>query len=137
MSTAQPPAIPPILEAADKYEKPPVFLIVVNAALILTIDAILIFVIPVFAAMFADSGGKPPLLTLWLIDLSHFLKSTFLVFNPLLIITVAFGIFLSRDHPSRGILKWAALTQVLILVLIIVGMFLLPVSQLGAVTGGH
>ena len=105
-----------------------------NAALILTIDAILIFVIPVFAAMFADFGGKPPLLTLWLIDLSHFLKSTFLVFNPLLIITVAFGIFLSRDHPSRPLLNWAILIQSLTLFAMILIM-LQPIFLIAVVTG--
>lgn len=41
------------------------------------VNVLLIFVIPVFAAMFADFGAKLPLPTQMLIDLSDFLKANF------------------------------------------------------------
>jgi type IV pilus assembly protein PilC len=41
------------------------------------VNVLLIFVIPVFAAMFADFGAKLPLPTQMLIDLSNFLKHNF------------------------------------------------------------
>ncbi|MCX6937767.1 MAG: type II secretion system F family protein [Verrucomicrobia bacterium] len=41
------------------------------------VNVLLIFVIPVFAAMFADFGAKLPAPTQFLIDLSDFLKSNF------------------------------------------------------------
>src|SRR5690606_37917425 len=39
------------------------------------VNVLLIFVIPVFAAMFADFGAKLPAPTQMLIDLSYFMKS--------------------------------------------------------------
>lgn len=42
------------------------------------VNVLLIFVIPVFAAMFADFGAKLPAPTQFLIDLSDFLKANFL-----------------------------------------------------------
>ncbi|HEY5551385.1 MAG TPA: type II secretion system F family protein [Opitutaceae bacterium] len=50
---------------------------VIGLAIIL-VNVLLIFVIPVFAEMFADFGGKLPAPTQMLIDLSDFLKSYFI-----------------------------------------------------------
>lgn len=49
---------------------------VIGLAVVL-VNVLLIFVIPVFAEMFADFGAKLPLPTQMLIDLSNFLKSYF------------------------------------------------------------
>jgi type IV pilus assembly protein PilC len=45
------------------------------------VNVLLIFVIPVFAAMFADFGAKLPVPTQMLIDLSNFLKPSFASFS--------------------------------------------------------
>ena len=44
---------------------------------IVLVNVLLIFVIPVFAAMFADFGAKLPAPTQMLIDLSNFMKHNF------------------------------------------------------------
>jgi type IV pilus assembly protein PilC len=51
--------------------------IAVIALAIVLVNVLLIFVIPVFAAMFADFGAKLPLPTQMLIDSSNFLKHNF------------------------------------------------------------
>lgn len=52
------------------------------------VNVLLIFVIPVFAEMFADFGAKLPVPTQMLIDLSDFLKGNFFY-----LLIVAYGIF--------------------------------------------
>jgi type IV pilus assembly protein PilC len=61
--------------------------IAVIALAIILVNVLLIFVIPVFAAMFADFGAKLPAPTQLLIDTSNFLRHYFLY------IAVAFGGF--------------------------------------------
>src|ERR1700690_595264 len=51
---------------------------VISLAIVL-VNVLLIFVIPVFAAMFADFGAKLPMPTQVLIDVSHFMGHYFLV----------------------------------------------------------
>src|ERR1044071_8384302 len=65
------------------------------------VNVLLIFVIPVFAAMFADFGAKLPAPTQMLIDLSNFLKPDFgsltgFLFKPSVIhiLVVAYFVFL-------------------------------------------
>ncbi len=63
---------------------------VIGLAVIL-VNVLLIFVIPVFAEMFADFGAKLPAPTQFLIDLSNFLKS-YIIFLIVGIVGLFFGI---------------------------------------------
>lgn len=60
---------------------------VISLAVVL-VNVLLIFVIPVFAAMFADFGAKLPMPTQMLIDLSNFMKSYFF-----LLVALTYGAF--------------------------------------------
>ena len=51
---------------------------VISLAVVL-VNVLLIFVIPVFAAMFADFGAKLPMPTQLLIDVSHFMGHYFIL----------------------------------------------------------
>ncbi len=75
----------------------PVMVLAISAVVL---GIILVFVIPVFAKMFADSGAALPLPTLVVIKLSNFVKSYMLVIlGTLLFIFVAFKKFYAT---SRG-----------------------------------
>jgi type IV pilus assembly protein PilC len=64
------------------------------------VNVLLIFVIPVFAAMFADFGAKLPAPTQFLIDLSNFLKSYFLYI--IIILYAAFWVTTKFISTPRG-----------------------------------
>lgn len=66
------------VKLSKKVKSAMTYPIAVIGLAIALVNVLLIFVIPVFAAMFADFGAKLPAPTQFLIDLSAFLKSYFL-----------------------------------------------------------
>lgn len=122
-------------QAPDRT-KPSVFLIVTALVLLGLIQAILLFVVPVFGAMFADFGAKLPAPSEALISVSNFWKGWWWVINLGLGVPV---IRAFRRTPAqfnrRLVLKIAILVQCLLLVGILIAAFL-PIAQLGAVASG-
>lgn len=97
-------------------------------------ETALIFVIPVFAGMFADFGAKLPGPTQWIIDLSNcYKRHTFLFSMPVLglIVLIAIG---QRPKPrfAQAIMPLVLLAM---LAATTAAMFL-PVFKLGDVAGG-
>jgi type IV pilus assembly protein PilC len=89
-----PRVFPPLLQVADNYEaevklkskikSAMTYPIVVLCIAIVAVFAMLLFVVPVFAKMFQQLGGKLPLPTQILVDISHGLN----VFLPVVVIVV-------------------------------------------------
>jgi type IV pilus assembly protein PilC len=65
------------VKLSKKVKSAMTYPIAVIGLAIALVNVLLIFVIPVFAAMFADFGAKLPVPTQFLIDLSNFLKHNF------------------------------------------------------------
>ena len=132
----QPPVIATRNMAKNSGKRPLTLLIIINLFLYCSIDVALIFIIPVFGAMFADFGAKLPALTQLLMDFSNFFKRWWWCLNPLLAaVVVALAIYSTKRVAPRKLLRVAAILQFLLLLAIVVSMFL-PIFQLGAVAGG-
>lgn len=116
--------------------KPSALLIVTALLLLALIQGLLLFVIPVFQAMFADFGAKLPWPSKALLSFSSHWKMWWWMWNLL------FGVPLVRafrripaPFNRRLMLKIAILVQCLLIFLMLIAM-LLPIAQLGAVAGG-
>lgn len=132
---------PPLLVASpspdQKPKKPLTKLIIINLLLVWLIEIALIFIIPVFGAMFADFGADLPWPTQCLLDSSNLFKSWWWVLNPLLVVlgVMFFLVYPAARITPRKSLKLAAILLSLQLVAMLVSMFL-PIFQLGAVANG-
>src|SRR5262249_7899026 len=76
------------VKLSKKVKSAMTYPIAVIALAIALVNVLLIFVIPVFADMFADFGAKLPVPTQMLIDLSNFLKHYFFY-----ILIAAYGVY--------------------------------------------
>jgi type II secretory pathway component PulF len=92
------------------------------------------FVIPVFAAMFADFGARLPLPTQYLIDTAGFFRVYPIVAAPIGIIVILVGAAIERRNSVMGLRLYFAVSLVTMLA-VVLAMFL-PIFQLGAVAGG-
>jgi type II secretory pathway component PulF len=123
-------AIAPAATAQPATAKRPVWLLVFNVAMFLTLASIMVLVVPVFAAMFAEFGAKLATPTQFLIDASYFIRSWSAVVNPTALVVVLSPAFLGDFAKQRVWFKRAALLQVVVLIAIVCCM-LLPVLELG------
>ena len=93
----------------------------------------LLFVIPVFGAMFADFGPKLPAPTQLLLDCSDFFKSYWWGLNPGLAVAVTvLSVNIANQETMRKWLKWILVIQFVMLFVMIVSMAL-PIFQLASV----
>jgi len=112
---------------------PSTFVIVANILLLLVIQAALLFVVPVFAAMFADFGSRLPLATQILVDASNFWKHWWWLCSPPLGVLIGVGVTCPPKWLNLSLcLRMAALLQGLLLMAMFIAMAL-PVVQLGQV----
>jgi type IV pilus assembly protein PilC len=98
------------VKLSKKVKSAMVYPIAVIGLAIILVNVLLIFVIPVFAAMFADFGAKLPAPTQALIDTSNFLRHYFW-----LVALVVYGIFyvvkryigtpVGRGHKDRVVMR--------------------------------
>lgn len=88
------------VKLSKKVKSAMTYPIAVIGLAIALVNVLLIFVIPVFAAMFADFGAKLPAPTQMLIDLSDFLKANF--FYLLIGVGVFFWLFRKFIATPRG-----------------------------------
>ena len=98
------------VKLSKKVKSAMVYPIAVIGLAVVLVNVLLIFVIPVFAAMFADFGAKLPAPTQMLIDTSNFLRHYFL----LVVLVVAaivyvirryFGTPVGRAHKDRMVMR--------------------------------
>jgi hypothetical protein len=114
-------------------------LITLNCLLLGLTLTLLIFVVPVFAAMFADFGAKLPAPTQLAFDLSNFFKTCWWFLTPIGILGIWWGFGKLEHRFGRAAsLRWLRFLTVIhvLLVLVIVLACFLPIFQLGAVAGG-
>ena len=71
-------------------------MVLIFATLVLV--GMLLFLVPVFVKIFAELGGELPMLTQWVVNASNFLKATWFIIFPALVIGI-FGLkkFLKTD----------------------------------------
>lgn len=74
--------------------------VVVFIIAIIAVIGMLLFIVPVFAGMFSSLGGKLPLPTQILVNMSHFLK---VGIWPILVIVVIFSIWWGRHKNDRAV----------------------------------
>ncbi|WP_309398510.1 hypothetical protein [Cerasicoccus maritimus] len=95
----------------------------------------LLFVVPVFAEMFADFGAKLPKLTQIVFDVAHLLKYNLLVTAGIFAALIAgFVVATSSksERESSGVF-WALSVLVLIIGALCVGVLFLPIFHLSSV----
>jgi len=121
--------------AGPKNVRPPVpvFWLVTAIVLLLSFFGMLQFVLPVFAAMFADFGSELPAMTRGILRLSDEFRG--LWWGGKLLV-VGFAIVRLARHgwpvPSRRFLKWMSFMFALALLVMLIGMAL-PILELGRV----
>ncbi len=114
-------------------------LLIGNGVLAGLVFAVLVFIVPVFGAMFADFGAKLPRPTQFLLDLSDVVKAWWW----LLWLPIAAGVIVGyrwlggpgNPRAADRYLVGALIAQILFVVYVIVAMFM-PIFQLGAVAAG-
>lgn len=111
----------------------------VFAALCVLLVGGLVFVVPVFAEMFADYGTELPKPTQIVIDVSMWLKYNVLVLVLALFGPLVGGYFLAAGDEQKsgdaGILWGFALCLLILIGCVVLALFL-PTFQVNAVTGG-
>jgi hypothetical protein len=132
---SNPPPLANIDVSEETVPKPLLTLAVVNCALFTTIDLMRVFVVPVFAAIFADLYAKLPALTLLLIDWTDFVRNQSWGGDPVLgSFALVIAICLLKGVTPRLCLKVAAWTQVFVLFVMLASLFL-PIFQADALSG--
>ena len=137
--TQPPPYRPAPAPTKKRVEKSLTRPLVTILVLLFAHAGLMIFIFPVFAAMFADFGAKLPAMTQFMIDWSNLYRHF-----PLLIFAapfaVVFGPFALLDSYSGRVKarRWLLISAALIvlLFLMILAAVILPIFQLGAVAGG-
>jgi hypothetical protein len=121
--------------ANSAESKPPIRLVIYNLLLLGMTEFILVFGVPVFAAMFADFGAQLPTPTQVLIDWTDYSKQYGCMdpLRALFFAGIAIGAF--KGVAPRTWLKLLLVGQTLLLAALIICLFL-PIFQLGAVAEG-
>jgi type II secretory pathway component PulF len=131
-STSEPPALPP-QEIRRGTGGLLTALLVINIFLFGILQAGLILVVPVFAAMFVDFGARLPAPTQFFIDFASFNKKRWWCYSAV-IGAMAFLAFNLSNRTGRNCLIIAALIQFFLALALILSL-VLPISQLKAVGG--
>jgi type II secretory pathway component PulF len=114
----------------SKHEKSLTVLIAWNIVLLLLIQVAMIFVIPVFAAMFADFRAKLPMPTKMLLNCTEFFKRWWWRADPLIALVIFGAFYLTKRITPRRQLKFSAILQLLLLIAMGVSA-ILPIFQIG------
>lgn len=123
------------MKGTDRPVEPGRFIVAANLLLAIGTGAILISVVPVFAAMFADFGAKLPWPTVLLLRYGDFQKHWAWLADPRLLLLFGPGVLLA--HSGEAQRRWQRvmlLAQLVLLLLFLVAM-LLPIFQLAEVAG--
>lgn len=125
----------PAFGATGPKTKIPRLLVASNLLLAIAIQCGLLFVVPVFAAMFDDFGAKLPVLTRLLLRASELWKAWWWGINS----TFGFAAILSFLRLAKSAeLRWWLVLVLILQSLLLMAMFIalaLPIVQLGQVAG--
>lgn len=133
LQTTPPPL--PARESSSTANRTPTALLVINILLFGLLQLTVVFVVPIFAAMFADFGAQLPGPTQLLLDFSSFCRRWWLgeaIFSAALTLAV---IRSANHHYLETWLIVALFIQGVSLAFMVFSLFF-PIFQLGAVAGG-
>ena len=107
-------------------------LLIISVLLFASIDISFIFIVPVFAEMFADFGAPLPKLTQALIDFAWFSRQHSVFYIPLYYSAVAGATVIAIKKEKKAFALFFVLSALVAVATLVVALFL-PVFQLGTV----
>jgi type II secretory pathway component PulF len=132
----EPPVISDGRTSNKSTDRPSTWLIIINILFLSALSVAMVFILPVFGAMFANFGPSLPAPTRFFIALSSAYKKGWWWMNSVFaVVIVLTAVTVGKRVRPRTLLRVAAALQFVLLLIIVISMFL-PVFQFGPVTAG-